>query len=297
MAIQARTRVPSAAANGKNGHTLISDAKFRQLYALALKLTLLAHGGNGHGEAARALAGREAVLAGIAADLSRDDQVLVRESALLADALGPAWPVSHTQPSSGRFSERMVEAVSGAAADRIRQNRRVTVIICDERIDEKVFTEARRLANSAKLPVLFVEDGRSAPAGPAPRRNNQQQFEEIAIPVDARDVVAIFRVAHESIARAREGTGPTRIQCVSWQPAAGSRKAPNAGNPDAVEHLEAWLEARGLPTQQWRREISAEFGNGRHKAAEQGLPSTSSGAEKAPDSSREDGFSSGTIHA
>ena len=303
MAIQARTRVPSAAANGKNGHTLISDVKFRQLYALALKLRLLAQGSNGHGQAARALAGREAVLAGVAADLRSDDRVLLRESGLLSETLGSVWPVARAEAGAGGFSERMIQAVSGAAADRMQQKRRVSVIFCDERVDEQVFLEARRIANAARLPVLFVEDGQDAANGRPAARNGHAPFEEIAIPVDAQDVIAMYRVAHESISRAREGTGPTRIQCVSWPlagKAASGRRANEAASADAVEHLEAWLEARGLPAQDWRREIAAEFSNGthgRHEPAGQSRPSSSFGVDEASDSSRQGGNSPETIHA
>ena len=286
MAIQSRTRVPSAAANGRHGHTLISDTKFRQLYALALKLRLLAQGGNGHGEAARALAGREAALAGVAADLRASDRVLVRETPLLAEALGVVWPAALTPTESGGYTQRLIEAVSGAAADQMQHNHRVTVIFCDEFVDRKVFVEARRIANAARLPVLFVEDRREGKEAPPEPREDKPPLpgsrdEEIAIPVDAQDVVAIYRVAHESIARAREGTGSTRIECVSWKPAVSRRKPLQAESTDAVEHLESWLEARGLPAQNWRRQIVAEF---RHRMQEPdgaSRPSTLDGTESA----------------
>jgi hypothetical protein len=68
--------------------------------------------------------------------------------------------------------------------------------------------------------------------------------------VDAHDVIAMYRVAHESIARAREGGGPTRIVCLEAPLAAGH-------TADAVADLEGWLIARGLPAHEWRQEILA----------------------------------------
>jgi TPP-dependent pyruvate/acetoin dehydrogenase alpha subunit len=81
------------------------------------------------------------------------------------------------------------------------------------------------------------------------------------IPVDTQDVVAMYRVAHESIARAREGGGPTRIVGVRWAVTVRGRKGASvkAESEDAVTRLEQWLTARGLPAQEWRREIVAEF--------------------------------------
>jgi TPP-dependent pyruvate/acetoin dehydrogenase alpha subunit len=261
MATDARSRVPSAAANGKGGHSLISDAKFRQIYTLALKLRLLAQRGRG----TRSLAGREAALAGSAADLRADDVVLTAENVSLWDELGTAWPGSEAQDRTS-----IVKALSGAVADRLEKTRRVTVIFFDSAREDSDIAEARRIADAAKLPVLFIEDRRGEEEAAQPQSANEAALSPIGampvVPVDAQDVVAIYRVAHESIARAREGTGPTHVQCFTWKPAGERKSAANgrrtAATADAVEHLEQWLESRGLPAQAWRQEIVAKIGNG-----------------------------------
>ena len=79
-----------------------------------------------------------------------------------------------------------------------------------------------------------------------------------AIPVDAEDVVAMYRVAHESIARARQGGGPTRILCVTEQETARSDEQQRGAH--AAANLEHWLAARGLPAHEWRQQIAAELG-------------------------------------
>ncbi len=63
----------------------------------------------------------------------------------------------------------------------------------------------------------------------------------------------MYRAAHESIERARDGSGPTHIVAVDWQLGAGKKRVA----ADAVEHLEEWLMARGLPAQEWRKEIES----------------------------------------
>lgn len=221
----------SRVASGKHGHTLISDAKFRRLYGLALE----------HAQKDESMA---AAMAGVAADLRGDDVVVAQEQ--------------------GDFSERVIAALGGAAADRLRKNGRLTVIVCAEAGGDAIVREAHQLADDAKLPVIFVEDWRRAANGDAKKKSSGPLPQKIgampAIPVDANDVIAIYRVAHESMARAREGSGPTRILCVRWAVASASDKGDNA-----VGHLEQWLEARGLPAQTWRREILAEL-----RAAERG---------------------------
>jgi TPP-dependent pyruvate/acetoin dehydrogenase alpha subunit len=72
-----------------------------------------------------------------------------------------------------------------------------------------------------------------------------------AMPVDAADPVALYRVAQESIGHARIGGGPALIECISF-PAPTSRKSA------ALAHLELYILQRGIATQSWfDREASA----------------------------------------
>lgn len=252
MAIGVKSGVPSAAANGKHGHTLISDGKFRQLYALTLKMRLLAEGEYPW------LSGKEAMLAGVAADLRVDDVVLLEPGVSGADVLRPDLP-ENLLKTPLHAEDALIEAVGRAAAARIRKSGAISVVFCTESMSRPVLHEARLLAIRGKLPLLFVERGNAEDGRSSSRRAIAPEQQMPSIAVDKHDVVAVYRVAHESIARAREGSGPTRMQCVEWQPAATARRRLPAGT-DAVEQLETWLESRGLPAQQWRRQIMAEKG-------------------------------------
>ena len=251
MAIQASSRVPSAAANGKHGHTLISDAKFRQLYELTLRLRLGVQQANGHGHARE---GREAALAAVSSELRTGDT-------LVADH--PVPTAIHLTETSAPFAERVIAALARATADRLKKNERVTVVVSSGAAED-LLREAQTIAGGARLPVLFVEDAPAAPTISKPRTRSAPDTNPlISIPVDAQDVIALYRVAHESIVRAREGSGPTRILCAPWP-------ARTAETEDAVAHLEHWLEARGLPAHEWRREILAEAGAETARAANDG---------------------------
>ncbi|HEX4006732.1 MAG TPA: thiamine pyrophosphate-dependent enzyme [Acidobacteriaceae bacterium] len=258
MALEAKRAVPSAATAGKNGHSLISDAKFRQLYGLALRLHLVARRHKGAGAL---LAAHVAALAGTAADLRDGDALIVNEIAGMGAALDAELPGSWMRAHNGAAPmDRVVEAVAGAAGHRMRKSGGVAVIFVRRDGAGPVMDEAVRLADRGKLPVLFVEEGAGAPesGARAKKQGSAPGLEMPAIAVDAQDVIAMYRVAHESIARAREGSGPTRIVCVDA--AAGQER--QAKFEDAVEHLEHWLAARGLPAQAWRREIAAEAERG-----------------------------------
>lgn len=262
MAIEEKTAKASAAASGKNGHSLISDAKFRQLYGLTLRLSA----GPGADGTVGNIGGREAALAGALADLRAGDCVMAEQgSALLKRLSGEV--AAQVRATGGKDSvELLVNALSRAMEDRLLENGRVTVVFLPEKSDGVPMAQARAAAAGAKLPVLFVDEEpetAAAKAGARRGRGAKNSGSSIGngvwmpeIPVDAQDVIAMYRVAHESIARARQGSGPTRIVCTKWQPALrGKKQAAQAG---AVEKLESWLASRGLPAEEWRREIAAK---------------------------------------
>jgi hypothetical protein len=66
------------------------------------------------------------------------------------------------------------------------------------------------------------------------------------ITVDANDPIALYRVAQESIARARIGGGPTLIECTPFA-VHGSHTPPE----DALPNLERYLLQRHVATRAW----------------------------------------------
>lgn len=256
MATQATSAVPSAAASGKHGRSLISDEKFHQLYTLALNFHFAVMRG------VTSLAGSEAALAGVSADLCAEDLLLSEQGHNFIDGSQTNGAAAQHQPlhAFSAMSERIIDALGIATANRMRKNRRVTVLFSPDTPGGQLLPEARAIAAGAKLPVIFVEHGNANGTTGTDNSSKQRGAESsqlISIPVDSNDVIAMYRVAHESIARARQGNGPTRIVCLT-PPAAGKNGARPRGG-DAVANLEKWLTARGLPAAQWRQEIVARI--------------------------------------
>jgi TPP-dependent pyruvate/acetoin dehydrogenase alpha subunit len=104
------------------------------------------------------------------------------------------------------------------------------------------------------LPIVFV-------ALPSPRlRSGKAQSAKLdavsaislasgipAIAVDADDAVAIYRVAQESIGRARSGGGAALIECIPFILHGASTAAP----ADALATLQSTLLQRGIATRTW----------------------------------------------
>ena len=67
------------------------------------------------------------------------------------------------------------------------------------------------------------------------------------IVVDGQDVVAVWRVAHEAIRHARDGSGPTLIDC---------RTDPVR---DPLTHMQRYLEKRNEWDEGWKRQLQREI--------------------------------------
>ncbi|HEX4039362.1 MAG TPA: thiamine pyrophosphate-dependent enzyme [Acidobacteriaceae bacterium] len=245
MGTEASTPVSFAEANDGQKYVLISEAKARQLFELTLQLQSAREDNN-----ARWLPGREPVVAGVASALRGGDSLVTESSLPWSDVL--QLPLTVHWPDGSGMADLIVESLASSTLDRLRRNERVTVIFLPGTNGGGLSAEARTLATSAKLPVIFIERGQAS-AQPV---NGKGSEEMPAIPVDANDVVAVYRVAHESVMRARTGGGPTRVACVSWR-AAGRTGKPEELGEDAAVRLERWLTAHGHPAQAWRDQIAA----------------------------------------
>ncbi|HEV2618935.1 MAG TPA: hypothetical protein VGU23_03240, partial [Acidobacteriaceae bacterium] len=78
-----------------------------------------------------------------------------------------------------------------------------------------------------------------------------------AIPTDARDAVALYRVAQESIGHARIGGGPALIVCIPCILPAG--KARRAAPADALTTLEQYMLPRHVITPGWITRETKKF--------------------------------------
>ena len=121
--------------------------------------------------------------------------------------------------------------------------------------------QALTFAGKHCLPLLVVVHGKAASAGNSKTftslLSERQHCELPMIPVDADDIVAIYRVASESIHKARHGGGPTLIQAISFPaPSNGKEdKAHSRRHSDAILRMEDYLTAKGLFSPSWKQKL------------------------------------------
>jgi pyruvate dehydrogenase E1 component alpha subunit len=263
----------TAPAAPEEGFSLISNQKLLALYGYLLKCRLLA-------EQARALTGLsgffaaslgwEASAVAVAIDLAAED-TLATAHENLAPALVKGAPLNFfaeltagvAQTDAGLtpgygplhliVAANALNIATGVAlANKVQSNGRVAAAFCGEgqqALDS--WSEAFAIAGAHDLPILFICHNHEVEAG------GQLSADEVAeraealkipvMPVDGSDVVAVYRVAFESIGRARRGRGPTLIDC----------RLSAAADP--IAKMEIYLERKGLFSAEWKREVLSSF--------------------------------------
>jgi pyruvate dehydrogenase E1 component alpha subunit len=148
-----------------------------------------------------------ASVAGSIVHLGEGDTLwLAGDKGLLGILGGLEWPDGGEGP----------RVVSGWKAARERAEfGGVTLVVCGMVEEEGVAglsvvcREAMRRAQAGRWPMVFAVESR----GDLSRLSRKEEESLPEILVDGGDLVAVFRVAQEAIARARRGQGPALIHC------------------------------------------------------------------------------------
>jgi TPP-dependent pyruvate/acetoin dehydrogenase alpha subunit len=208
-------------------------------------------------------------------------QILELASQLRTGKDGPTIQWSNASRNvlflSSSLAERLHIAVGMALADKVKSNARiVTIFTGPESASSEIWADTLTFAGRHELPILFICQN-TLLAAPSP----QEKISELAkilgtpgIAVDGMDAVAVYRVACESISRARLGRGPTVIDCqrfcIEDQPAAlrGKGVSKSAAEDasvfqlemeDPIANMKNYLERKALWKQDFDEQLLAEF--------------------------------------
>jgi TPP-dependent pyruvate/acetoin dehydrogenase alpha subunit len=165
-----------------------------------------------------------------------------------------------------------------ALAKRIQKKDGVVVAFSsDDSRSVRRWDEALALAGAQSLPILFVVQclGQERSARLKGQKKDDGLISEAqrhgfpGIPVDGNDVVAVYRVAYESLARARRGGGPTLIECKRYhcdnrtENGRREKSRPKDGTlgqkDDPIRYMEEYLLSKGLFTEVWKEQLVDEF--------------------------------------
>jgi pyruvate dehydrogenase E1 component alpha subunit len=113
--------------------------------------------------------------------------------------------------------------------------------------NQGTFHESMNMASTWKLPVIFVCENNLYAMGT--RQSRVMNIENIAdragaygipgVVVDGNDVLAVYEAAQKAVERARNGEGPTLIECKTYRLRGHSRVDPAKYRPK--EEVQEWL--------------------------------------------------------
>lgn len=221
--------------------SLITNQTLLSLYAGLLKRRAIEEQARSLGAGRPAQRSFAAAIEGVAMSLLPDDTIISAghpalpqccSRAALDDPARLLRRPQKNEPSAAAMGTAALLAVGAAMAHKAAGNPQVVVAFLAGRGAEPgAWRKAMQAAGAHKLPVLFVRTGSRYVVN---QRRLDQAYGFPHMVVDGSDVVAIYRVACESLAHARKGNGPTLIEC---------RIEPSA---DAVLTMERYLTGKNL---------------------------------------------------
>jgi Dehydrogenase E1 component len=240
--------------------SLISPSTLEALYANLLKGGMLAERlGPPKGPRDEGWEAVQAAAVAVLMDLVGEDLVATAEEIPLVRLLRgeKAAAVVHDRKQTATEAARaqgaanlLLHAVGAALANRTKKNGKVAVVFWRD-AGLAYWRDALEMARAHTLPIIMVcpaSETKPDTRGLVPGTELPQ------IAVDGFDAVAVYRVAHEAIDRARKNRGATLIECASFR-VAGQR----GKHGDAVVNMERYLRGKGMLKRGMRQEIEEGF--------------------------------------
>jgi TPP-dependent pyruvate/acetoin dehydrogenase alpha subunit len=262
----------------RNGLPASNGETLRKLYAALLRCRLVQERVlRAHSTEYELALGDEAVTVGTTAELGAEDTIvasprnlaaLVARGVPLRTLVGDPDSPGDSLGSITRLSlpdDPFNMGTGIALAHKLERKQNVVVAFCNKEIVSlDPWHEALKFAAVHKLPIVYVVKSSAASEQPsASQPGYLEPFSFMAcncgfpgIVVDGKDVVAVWRVAQESIQRARQGSGPTLID--------GRTESAR----DSLEHMEHYMRKRNVWDNDWRKKTEAGIAGEIEKAAE-----------------------------
>jgi TPP-dependent pyruvate/acetoin dehydrogenase alpha subunit len=253
-----------------NAASPMNTERLRRLYATMLKCRLVAESSGKAFGADAAATGREAVEVGACIHLREEDLVSptsslingnITKGADVADLFSLLKPShgSAGSPSWLKFSpaEEIQASTLVALSHKLCRKPIVNMAIVNmaiessagrlgmENVSPDFWESAAQFAGARKLGIVYLI---CTPIDSEhDLRGRALEFQIPGIIVDGNDVVAVYRVAEESVRRAREGHGPTLIDC----------KIDPARDP--IAFMEDYLKKRDMWSEKWHTKMMQEL--------------------------------------
>lgn len=178
-------------------------------------------------------------------------------------------------PVSIPVGTQVLHAVGAAMAAKYRKDKTATITYFgDGGTSTGDFHEGLNMAGVFQLPVIFIcQNNQWAISMPRSKQSASKTLAQKAygygiegIQVDGNDVFAVYKTTDYALQKARQGKGPTFIECVTYR-IADHTTADDATRYRSKEEVEMWkandpiqrlklfMEKKGLWTEQYQHEV------------------------------------------
>lgn len=237
----------------KTEFSLIPPAMLTALYANLLKVRMLeARMRRGKGARDEGWDAVKAATAAVLMDLSSEDLVASAEEMPTSRLVRgeKASAVLRDREARNEAGNLLLHAVGVSLQSRTQKDGKVVVVFWRDAA-QQLWQDVLEMARAHTLPMILV----SPASNPAKDTRGLAPGTELPrITVDGYDAVAVYRVAHEAIDRARRNRGATLIECAGFR-VEGQRSR----RGDAVLNMERYLRGKDMLRRGMRREIEEQF--------------------------------------
>ena len=234
----------------------------------------------------QASTGQEASAAGWVSDLEPSDTIALGEldaapavvkGAPLEDLIAPLYAgrsggEDHILGFTSIEEQGAAIIEAGFAAKRKKKRPVVVAFASATTATQDPWQEMVSKATRKKLPIVFVVENNPWPAATKP--SSPAETVDLAaiaranaiscIPVDGNDVVAVYRVAFESLDRLRQGDGPFLVEARTYSDAGRGKRSVER---DPLVHMERYLKAKKLFSAEWKDQVVDDFSKKLKQAA------------------------------
>jgi TPP-dependent pyruvate/acetoin dehydrogenase alpha subunit len=257
-----KVRRTGATTAHSTGGSLISDEKLQQLYATMLQCRMLTEYSQrlpqrtSSARLYKGSMGQEAIACGCAIDLRPEDTIVVAPHDSIARlvkgvAIGELVKELHERPARNDLALKLSMAMDVAVRNKKKKTGNVVLVFADRttaRLDR--WKQTMEMAGKTKLPMIFVAENNPWPGPARVQVNHAAAYPFPVFTVDANDVVAVYRVAYESLQRVRVDPCPVLIQALPY-------RLPHERDP--LLHMERYLKAKKLFSARWKNQVAKQF--------------------------------------
>ncbi|RLI35907.1 pyruvate dehydrogenase (acetyl-transferring) E1 component subunit alpha [Candidatus Bathyarchaeota archaeon] len=163
---------------------------------------------------------------------------------------------------TGLIGSDIAKATGAALAAKIKGTKQVVLdFFGDGASNRGDFHESLNLAAIWKLPIVYIcENNQTAMSTPVSVSTSVEDIADRAagygipsVVIRRNDVIAVHEAVQKAVKRAREGGGPTLIECKTyrWYPHAG----PLSREKRSVEEIEEWKRKLGYPIEDLKKQL------------------------------------------